>query len=358
MYSFGEKVRVTVFGQSHSEAIGVVLDGIPAGKKIDFDKVYKQMKRRAPGRNGLSTARREADKPEILSGIVDGITCGAPICAVIYNSDAKSGDYENLRLVPRPGHADFTAFMKFSGHNDIRGGGQFSGRMTAPLCFAGAVCMQLLEEKGITVGAHIRSILNVYDEEFDPVSVDKPLLYSLKEKSFCVISDSNGELMQNIIEDAKKAQDSVGGTIQCAVIGMPQGIGDALFGGVESKISSAVFGVPAVKGIEFGAGFSAMEYMYGSDNNDSFAVEDGRIVTKTNNHGGILGGISSGMPIIFNTAFKPTPSISKPQESVNLKTGETEALVIKGRHDPCVVPRAVPVIEAVTAIAILDLIGE
>ncbi len=357
MYSFGDRIKVTIFGQSHSAAIGVVLDGIPAGKKIDLDRVYAHMRRRAPGRDRFSTQRKETDMPEVLSGIVDGVTCGAPICTVIHNSNTKSKDYDNIKYVPRPGHADFTAYVKFEGSNDIRGGGQFSGRMTAPLCFAGAVCMQLLEEKGITIGAHISSIHGIEDEGFNPVLADKELLDSLKDKQFCVVSDKAGEAMKAEIDKARMEQNSVGGTVECAIIGMPQGIGDALFGGIEGKLSSAVFSIPAVKGIEFGAGFSASR-MYGSENNDEFCIEEGKVVTKTNNHGGILGGISSGMPIIFNVAFKPTPSIAKPQKSVNLKTGAEEELIIEGRHDPCIVQRAVPVIEATAAIAILDLIGE
>lgn len=357
MYSFGDKIKVTVFGQSHSAAIGVVLDGVPAGIELDFDKIYKHMLRRAPGRNIYSTQRQEADKPEILSGIVDGKTCGAPICAVITNTDAKSKDYDNLKLVPRPGHADFAAYMKYNGFNDIRGGGQFSGRMTAPLCFAGAVCMQLLESRGIFIGAHVASIHGIQDHLFNPADIKKEQLDILKEKNFCVISDAAGEMMKSEIEKARMNLDSVGGTVECAVIGMPSGIGDALFGGIESKISSAIFAIPAVKGIEFGAGFASSD-MYGSENNDSFCMCEDKVMTKTNNHGGILGGISSGMPIVFRTAFKPTPSIAKEQDSVNLKTGKEEKLVIKGRHDPCIAARAVPVIEAAAAISILDLIGE
>ena len=353
-YQIGEKIRVTIFGQSHSEAIGAVIDGIPAGIRLDTDKIRAHMQRRAPGRDRFSTPRRETDEPEIISGLSDGITCGAPICAVIKNTNTKSSDYESLKYLPRPGHSDFAAFMKYGGANDIRGGGQFSGRMTAPLCFAGAVCMQLLEEDGIFVGAHIAKIHGVSDEAFDAANVEKNLLDGLKNKPFAVISDAQGEKMKAEIAKAKENLDSVGGVIECAVLGMPPGIGGALFDGLEGCISKAVFGIPAVEGIEFGAGFAAAD-MYGSENNDSFYfAENGKVKTRTNNHGGILGGISSGMPLIFRTAVKPTPSIACTQKTVNLKTGTEEKLKITGRHDPCIVHRAVPAVESAAAIAILD----
>lgn len=357
MYQTGNKIKITIFGQSHSEAIGVVVDGLPAGFRPDMDKVNEFMKRRAPGRDRFSTARKEADTPEILSGLVDGLTCGAPLCAMIKNSDPKSRDYDNLKLVPRPGHADFAAYMKYDGNNDIRGGGQFSGRMTAPLCFAGALCMQLLAEKGIHIGAHIESVHGIRDMRFDPVNITKDELYSLSQKDFCVIDEVAGDRMKAEIDRARKSLDSVGGCIECAIIGMPVGVGGPLFEGIEGRISQNIFAVPAIKGIEFGAGFSASE-MFGSENNDSFYANDGEIKTKTNNHGGILGGISSGMPIIFRVCVKPTPSIAKEQDSVNLKTKEAEKLVVTGRHDPCILGRAVPVIEAVAAITMLDMLVE
>lgn len=352
-YSFGDKVKVTIFGQSHSEAIGVVIDGIPAGIKLDEEKILKFMRRRAPGRNKMSTPRKEADFPEIISGIADGKTCGAPICAIIRNTDTKSKDYSNLKDVPRPGHADFTAFIKYNGENDIRGGGQFSGRMTAPMCFAGAVIMQILESKGIYIGGRVASIKDICDSELDSVSVLNELLEGIKDKEFPVISDEMGEKMMQEIENARQMGDSVGGSIECFVLGMPIGIGGPLYEGLEGIISKSVFAVPAVKGIEFGNGFDCCD-MYGSDNNDSFFIEDGKVKTKTNNHGGILGGISSGMPIRLKVAIKPTPSISKPQMSVNLRTMTEETLKITGRHDPCIVQRAVPAIEAAVAIAIIN----
>lgn len=349
-YSFGDKVKVTIFGQSHSEAIGVTIDGIPAGIKLDFEKIQKFMDRRSPGRNGLSTPRKEADVPEILSGVVDGVTCGAPISAIIRNTDARSKDYSNLKVLPRPGHADFTAFMKYNGENDIRGGGQFSGRMTAPMCFAGAVAMHILEEKGIYIGGHISRIKGISDEA---QAITKEALEDVKNKDFPVFSDTAGDKMKAEIEKAKESLDSVGGSVECFVLGMPVGVGGPLYEGLEGIIAQSVFAVPAVKGIEFGAGFAACD-MYGSENNDSFVVDNGVVKTETNNHGGILGGISSGMPIRVNVAIKPTPSIAKPQTTVNLKTMEQEVLQITGRHDPCVVHRALPAIEAAIAIAIVN----
>lgn len=353
--NFGSKIKLTIFGQSHSQAIGCVLDGIPAGIKLDLDRIEAFMARRAPGKNKISTARKEADKPNIISGVVDGVTCGAPICAVIENSDTRSGDYDKLRMLPRPAHSDFAAYMKHNGFNDIRGGGNFSGRMTAPLCFAGAVCIQLLESKGIHIGAHIASIGHVDDERFNAVSVSDDELSAVRTKDLPVINDEKGAEMVALIDSARSEGDSVGGTVECAVIGMPAGIGEPIFDGIENRISSIIFGIPAVKGIEFGSGFEGSK-LRGSENNDEFISVNGSVKTRTNNHGGILGGISSGMPIIFRCAFKPTPSIAKEQQTVNLATGESEALVIGGRHDPCIVQRAVPCVEAAAAVAIADYI--
>ena len=353
--NFGNNIKITIFGQSHSEAIGVVIDGLPAGFKIDTEKIAAFMARRAPGQNDLSTPRKEADEVKILSGVVDNVTCGAPLCAVIFNTNTRSGDYDKLKLVPRPSHSDFAAWVKHKGFNDIRGGGNFSGRLTAPLCFAGAVCMQMLEEKGIKIGAHIASIGKVKDEKFDPVNVNADDFDKILSKPFPVINDKQGELMRKEIYDAKALGDSVGGTIECAITGMPVGIGDPIFDGIENRISMAVFGIPAVKGIEFGSGFEGST-LRGSENNDDFICENGNIRTATNNHGGILGGISSGMPIVFRAAMKPTPSIGMKQNSINVESLEKEELVIGGRHDPCIVPRAVPCIEAAAAIVIADYI--
>lgn len=353
--NFGSKIKLTIFGQSHSQAIGCVLDGVPAGIKIDLERIEAFMARRAPGKNKISTARKEADKPNIISGIVDSVTCGAPICAIIENSDTRSADYDKLRALPRPSHSDYAAFMKHNGFNDIRGGGNFSGRMTASLCFAGAVCIQILESKGIYIGAHISSIGTVDGTNFDPVNVTKDNLDSVKSKEFPVIDDSNGQKMVAAIEAARSEGDSLGGVVECAIIGIPAGIGDPIFDGIENRISSIVFGIPAVKGIEFGSGFDGSR-LKGSENNDSFTCENGEIRTLTNNHGGILGGITSGMPVIFRCAFKPTPSIAKEQQTVNLTTGKNENLTVGGRHDPCIVHRAVPCVEAAAAVAITDLI--
>lgn len=351
--NFGNNIKITIFGQSHSDAIGVVIDSLPAGFKIDTDKTAAFMARRAPGQNDLSTPRKEADEVKILSGVVDNVTCGAPLCAVIENTNTRSGDYDKLRILPRPSHSDFAAMMKHNGFNDIRGGGNFSGRLTAPLCFAGAVCMQILEEKGIYIGAHISSIGKTDDERFDPVNVRAENFDAIAKKAFPVIDDNCGEQMKKEILDAKNNGDSIGGTIECAIVGMPAGIGDPIFDGIENRISSAVFGIPAIKGIEFGSGFDGARKL-GSENNDNFIITDGKISTATNNHGGILGGISSGMPIIFRCAVKPTPSIGREQQSVNTETGYEEKLVIGGRHDPCIVPRAVPCVEAAAAVVIAD----
>lgn len=348
----GNKIKISVFGQSHSKAIGVVIDGLPAGKKIDMEKIMAFMERRAPGRNAYSTKRFETDKPEILSGLVNDITCGAPLCMVIYNENQKSADYNNIMDTPRPSHADYSAYIKHNGFNDVSGGGHFSGRLTAPLCFAGAVCMQILEDMGVSVQAHILSIKNIKDDKFNPINVEN---YNIDKKEFPVINDNKGEQMKAEIEKAKLMCDSVGGIIECAVTGVKAGFGDPMFDGVENMLAKNIFGIPAVKGIEFGNGFEATT-LYGSENNDAFCIENGEIRTKTNNAGGINGGITNGMPILFNVAIKPTPSISKMQNSVSLKDKTEKELEIVGRHDPCIVQRAVPVIEAVTALTILDIV--
>lgn len=348
----GNKIKISVFGQSHSEGIGVVIDSLPAGKKIDLEKIYQFMERRAPGRSILSTQRKEADKPEILSGLVNGVTCGVPLCAVIRNTNTRSADYNNIADTPRPSHADFSGFMRYNGFNDVAGGGHFSGRLTAPLCFAGAVCMQVLEEMGIKIQAHIFKIKDVSDESFNPVSVAE---MNIGKKPFPVINEKAGEKMRAEIDKARLDCNSVGGIIECAVTGLRAGLGNPMFDGVENMLAKNIFGIPAVKGIEFGNGFGAAG-LFGSENNDDFCIENGEIKTVTNNSGGINGGITNGMPIIFRAAFKPTPSIYKEQNSVSIKDKTEKKLKIEGRHDPCIVPRAVPVVEAVTAFTILDMI--
>lgn len=354
--SFGEQVKITIFGQSHSEGIGVVVDGLPAGERIDLERVQHFLERRAPGRNAYSTSRKESDCPRVLSGLFEGKTCGAPLCAVIENTNTRSKDYSQLKDSPRPGHADYTAWVKYGGANDYRGGGHFSGRLTAPLCFAGAVCLQILERRGIHIGAHILSIHGEADTPFDPVTIDESTLREVREKSFPVQDDAAGERMQAAIADAKAALDSVGGVVECAVVGLPVGVGEPMFDGLESRLAAAVFAIPAVKGLEFGAGFGVAS-LTGAENNDAFYFsETGRVQTRTNHHGGSLGGISSGMPLLFRAAFKPTPSISQEQESISLSRQEGSPLRIIGRHDPCVVPRATPCVEAAAAVALLDLL--
>ena len=351
--TIGEKIRVTVFGQSHAPSIGAVIEGLPAGMKIDMERVRAFMARRAPGRDKLSTARKEADEPKIIAGLNEwGETCGSPLCMVIENSDQRSKDYSKLRDLPRPGHADYTAAVKFMGANDIRGGGQFSGRLTAPICFAGAVCMQLLEQKGIRIGAHIASIADTDDVLFD--IPDDAILDLIQSHDFPVIDEEAGERMRQRIMEAKAEGDSVGGIIEVCAINVPAGLGDPMFDGMENCLARAAFGIPAVRGVEFGTGFAAAR-MRGSQHNDPFYMrENGTVATKTNHHGGILGGITSGMPIVMRVAIKPTPSIAKEQQTVSLRNRENERLVIEGRHDPCIVYRAVPCLESIMAIAIAD----
>lgn len=350
----GNKIRLSVFGESHGEAIGCVIDGLPAGVKLDMEKINKEMARRAPGRDKTSTPRKESDTPVILSGVLDGVTTGAPLAMEIRNSNTKSGDYKNIMTVPRPSHSDYPAYIKYGGNNDIRGGGHFSGRLTAPIVFAGAIAKQILEDKGIKIGAHISQVGNVLDIPFDKNEVSKEVLEDIAQNTFPTISREKETEMRAVIEDARLKTDSVGGAIECAVVGMPVGVGGNMFDTVESKLSAAVFGVPAVKGIEFGMGFD-FAGEYASNVNDCYRVENGKVKLVSNNNGGILGGMTTGAPIVFSVAIKPTPSIALPQQSVNLETMENETLVIKGRHDPCIVPRAVPVIECITAFVILDL---
>lgn len=353
--SFGHNFRFTIFGQSHSPAIGVTIEGIPAGEKVDLEVLQAFLDRRAPGKSPTATARKEADRPEILSGLVNGFTCGAPLTAVIRNTNTRSGDYANILDTPRPGHADFTAQMKFGGYQDVSGGGHFSGRLTAPLCIAGGICLQLLAREGITIGAHIASIAGIPDEPFDPVNLTSETLKGLSPHS--VLSEKAWEAMEKAILEAKSQGDSVGGIIECAALGLPAGLGDPMFDGLENRIAQAVFGIPAVRGLEFGTGFAAAN-MRGSRHNDPFYMEGSRVRTATNHHGGILGGISSGMPLVFRAAVKPTPSIAPEQDSISFAQGANAKLTIHGRHDPCIVPRAVPCMEAAAAVAIYDALLE
>ena len=350
---YGENLKISIFGQSHSSVIGVTIDGLLPGFKIDMDELQAFLNRRAPGQNAYSTKRREADTPEFLSGLVDGFTCGAPLMAVIRNSDTHSEDYENLRDVPRPSHADYTAQMKYHGFQDVSGGGHFSGRLTAPLCIAGGIYMQMLRNEGIEIAAHIANVGQIKDMPFDWTNVNRADFDKLKGKAFAVNDDDCGEKMLSLIKSAKEMGDSVGGSIECAVIGLPAGLGEPMFDGMDSRIAAIVFGIPAIKGIEFGNGFGCAS-LFGSQNNDSFYMDGDIVKTKTNNHGGILGGITSGMPLVFRAAVKPTPSIALVQQSISLSKKENTQLQIKGRHDPCIVPRAVPCVEAAAAIAVYD----
>ena len=348
--TFGSALALTIFGESHGRAIGGVLDGMAAGVPVDEEFIAACMdKRRARG-DGLSTPRVEADNVQLLSGVVNGHTTGTAIALMIENQNTRSGDYAKTADLLRPGHADYTAGVKYGGHADFAGGGAFSGRLTAPLCIAGGICLQLLKKQGIEVISRIASIGSVEDVT--------PLTVSTADKPFPVVDDAVGETMRAEIAAAKAEGDSVGGIVECAVLGLPVGLGGPLFDGMEGRISSIVFGIPAVKGIEFGIGFGAAR-LRGSENNDPFVVENGTVRTTTNHCGGILGGITNGMPLTFRAAFKPTPSIAKEQQSVNLNTLTPEILRVRGRHDPCIVPRAVPCIEAAAAIAVYDaLLGQ
>ncbi|EGC02072.1 MULTISPECIES: chorismate synthase [Ruminococcus] len=347
-------ISFTVFGESHGPAIGVCMDNVPPGESIDVDKIYKFMARRAPKKDGTTTMRKESDIPQIISGYHNGKTTGTPLVAMIANNDQHSQDYNNISKLARPGHADYTGALRYRGFNDIRGGGHFSGRLTAPLCFAGAVAQQILEKRGIYIGAHIAEIHGITDKSFDPINTSRQDIIDLKEKDFPVIIDVQGNEMKKEILHAREEQDSVGGIIECIAINVPAGIGSPIFDGLENSIAQLIFGIPAVKGLEFGAGFDVAK-MTGSENNDEFYVnERGIVVTKTNSHGGILGGISSGMPITLRVAVKPTPSISRPQETIDYSAMKNETLVVKGRHDPCIVPRAVPCVEAAVSLAVLS----
>lgn len=350
---FGKLLRVSVFGESHGPAIGVLIDGLPAGEAVDADELQRFMNRRRPGQNALSTARKESDAPRFLSGLRDGVTNGFPLAALIGNADQRSGDYDAFRDTPRPGHADYTAFVKWGGAADMRGGGHFSGRLTAPICIAGGIAKQILARRNIHIGAHLSSVANIADDAF-PLYPAKELFDAVAAKAFPVLNDRAGKRMQEAIAKAREESDSVGGVVECAAVGIPSGWGGPMFEGMESRLAAALFGIPAVKGVEFGAGFTAST-LRGSENNDAFAVEQGRVVTVTNHSGGILGGITNGMPLLFRAAFKPTPSIARPQRSVNLRTNQEIEMTIPGRHDPCVAHRAAPVVEAAAAVVLLDV---
>ena len=354
MSVWGNNIKISIFGESHGIALGINISGLPSGILLDMEAIEKEMERRAPGRSKIATARKEGDKVEIVSGVFEGRTTGAPLCGIIRNGDTRSQDYSKLKSLMRPGHSDYPAMIRYNGFNDVRGGGHFSGRITAPLVFAGSIARQILKEKGITIGAHIKSINSIEDDSFNPLAIDEDLLTSLKEGDIATINKAKGEEMRELILATKKQADSLGGVVECAVTGIPAGIGNPFFDSVESTLAHLMFSVPAVKGIEFGAGFGITK-MKGSEANDSYYYDGDEIKTKTNNNGGILGGITNGMPIIFRAAVKPTSSIGLYQDTVDVVNKVDDKLQVVGRHDPCIVTRAVVVIESVTALGILDL---
>lgn len=350
--TFGNKFKVTIFGESHGAGVGVVVDGVPAGAVIDTDYINAQMLRRAPGRK-LATARKESDQVEFLSGVFNGRATGAPICMFIKNSDTKSVDYDNLRYLMRPSHSDYTAHIKYKGANDYRGGGHFSGRLTAGLVAAGSIARAMLLDMGITIGAHILQVGNVKDQPFGH-EINKETLEKLSTMELPLLIEIEEKIRQTI-ELAQAQKDSVGGAVECAIVGVPAGVGEPFFDSVESRLAQILFSIPGVKGVSFGAADAAPS-SFGSEYNDAFYKEGDRVLTKTNNSGGINGGISNGMPIVFTVKMRPTPSIAQPQHTVDINTKENATLEIKGRHDPCIAIRGVCVMEAAAAIAIYDLI--
>lgn len=354
---WGKNISLSIFGESHGKAIGVTISELPSGIELDLESIKVEMRRRAPGRDELSTTRQEQDEVEIISGYFNGRTTGTPLCAMIWNKDTKSKDYSLLKNTMRPGHADYTGNILYERFNDYRGGGHFSGRLTAPLVFAGAVAKQILKKKDIIIGSHIKSIGDIKDDYFDKVNINAAILEELFNESFPVINKEKAEQMKACILKAKEEHDSVGGVIEAAILNVPEGIGSPFFDSVESTLAHLLFSIPAVKGVEFGEGFN-ISYMKGSEANDEMYIKDNKIKTYTNNNGGIIGGITSGMPVIFRTAFKPTPSIGKTQRTVDIEKMENTQINISGRHDPCIVQRAIPVVEAVAALAVLDLFLE
>lgn len=350
---WGNNIRYSIFGESHGKGIGIVIDGLPAGITLDFEEIRFEMDRRRPGKNKLTTSRRESDEFEILSGYFNERTTGTPLCTIIRNHNQRSKDYEKLKNLMRPGHADYTGHMRYKGYNDYRGGGYFSGRLTAPLVFAGAIAKQILKEKNIIIGSHIYKIGDINDLGLNKVKIDEKLLEDLRKQEFPVLDEKKKALMKNKILEVKREGDSLGGVVEGAIINIPPGLGTPYFGSIESKLASLLFSIPAVKGVGFGAGFNISE-MKGSQANDEYYIENNIVKTYTNNNGGILGGITNGMPIIFRAVFKPTPSILKQQRTIDISKMENRKIKIEGRHDPCIVPRAVPVVEAVAAMAILD----
>ncbi len=354
--TWGNKIKLSLFGESHGVGIGITIDGLPSGIELDLEAIKLEMRRRATGKNKLTTARKETDEFEILSGYFNGFTTGAPLSIVIRNNDQKSRDYSKIKDIARPAHADYTGNIRYNGYNDYRGGGHFSGRLTAPIVFAGAVAKQVLAKEGIYIGSHIKSIKDVEDRDFSKEDLHQNKFIELSKQQLPFLDESLGEKSKELILKARENHDSVGGIIECAIIGMKPGIGNPFFNSIESQLSSLMFSIPAVKGVEFGTGFDITK-LFGSEANDEIYIEGGKVVTATNHNGGIVGGISNGMPITFKVAIKPTPSISKVQNTINIKTMEETKFEIVGRHDPCIVPRALVVVEAMAAIGVLDFIG-
>lgn len=352
-FNTGRKMRVTVFGSSHGLGVGMTMEGIPPGISIDLEEIKKALERRKPQSPDISTGRKEDDSFEILSGIKENITDGSPITVFIRNKDIRSGDYGNLKFTPRPGHADYPAMVKYKEGYDERGGSFFSGRMTAPLVICGAICYELLKREGITIGSHIYSIERIKDKAFDPVTITKEQLSLLSREFFPLIDKGKEQEMKNLIKSAKEDEDSLGGIIECGVTGLSPGIGSPRFMGLDSFIGAVMFSIPGVKGVEFGSGFRGTTSR-GSRNNDQYRIKEGRVVALKNNAGGVLGGLSTGMPLLFRVAFKPVASIGREQKTVNLKTMKETVIRIEGRHDPCIVPRAASVVEAACAICLYD----
>lgn len=349
---YGRSIKVSIFGESHGAGIGVVIDGMEPGLSLDMEEVRRQMARRAPG-GSLSTPRKEADQVEILSGIRNDVTCGTPICGVIYNQNTRSKDYDKTRSLLRPSHADYTGHVKYRGYEDYRGGGHFSGRITAPLVFAGAICRQALEARGIQIGSHIVKLYDIEERRFAQEDLTAEKMEVLGQERLPLLNPENAERIAQQIENARKECNSLGGIVETALTGLPAGMGDPFFDSMESRLAQILFSVPAVKGVSFGAGWE-FAGMTGAQANDPYRLRDGRIETVTNHNGGILGGITNGMPVVFQTVIKPTPSIARPQQTVNMDTMQEETLEITGRHDPCIIPRAIPVLEAAAMIAVYD----
>lgn len=353
MSSYGTFIHINLFGESHGKAIGIVINNLPAGITLDQDRIKQALTKRRP-KSKLSTPRQEKDQYQIVSGYFNSKTTGTPLTIIIHNEDTRSRDYNPDVL--RPSHADYTAKVKYNNSNDYRGGGHFSGRITTPLVILGAICEQILEEKGIQIVSHIASIKNDLDQKFDDISLSTNLIKSLKQSDFPIINKDVKCTFKNTILDAKDNHDSVGGTVETAIIGLQPGYGNPFFDSIESTLAHLLFSVPAVKGVEFGKGFDITR-LFGSEANDNFTLDNGSIKTSSNNSGGIQGGISNGMPITFTTAIKPTASIGKAQKTVNISTMEETTLELVGRHDPCIVHRVIHVINAITAYATLEIIA-